>query len=194
MVFFLLLLLFSLPVLILVNHSSFLSVICLSLVRNEDQSVWKSHKRSHFPNVLKCTEMYWNMYWNVLFYSFNFINMKILPHKSNLHFSFSDDLFHSPSPPWSLFVRNQAIFSNCEVPGHWWLPLPPVGKWKISVACNKYFSVGCLCVYVSIAPKLSLLLLPVLLSFEFFVSLSRLYFSIIPHSSIMIKTDRYFGG
>ena len=94
----------------------------------------------------------------------------------------------------SLFVRNQAIFSNCEVPGHWWLPLPPVGKWKISVACNKYFSVGCLCVYVSIAPKLSLLLLPVLLSFEFFVSLSRLYFSIIPHSSIMIKTDRYFGG
>ena len=34
-----------------------------------------------------------------------------------------------------------------------------------------------------------------LLSFEIFcVSLSRLYFSIIPHSDIMIKTDCYFGG
>ena len=58
-----------------------------------------------------------------------------------------------------LFVRNQAILSNCEVPGHWTLPLLlPVGKWKISVASNKYFSVGCLCVYVSIALRLSPLL------------------------------------
>ena len=66
------------------------------------------------------------------------------------HFSVSFDL---------LFVRNQAILSNCEVPGHWTLPLLlPVGKWKISVASNKYFSVGCLCVYVSIALRLSPLL------------------------------------
>lgn len=86
----------------------------------------------------------------------------------------------------SLFVRNQAIFSNCEVPGHWTLPPPPVGKWKISVACNKYFSVGCLCVYVSIAPKLSPRLLPVLLS-----SSARVFRVIVSSPFLYYPTLRY---
>ena len=84
----------------------------------------------------------------------------------------------------SLFVRNQAILSNCEVPGHWTLPvLPPVGKWKISVACNKYFTVGCLCVYISIALKLSPLL-PGLFSFEFFVCHCPFSISLLSHTLI----------
>ena len=105
------------------------------------------------------------------------------------HFKFSYDLFHPHSLDRCLSGTKQSSLTvKCLDIGHC-LPPPPVGKWKISVACNKYFSVGCLCVYVSIAPKLSPRLLPVLLRFQFFVSLSRLHFSIIPHYNIMIKSD-----